>query len=285
MGSNSPIINLGEFSKPATVLVEKISDAVGGIFKPYQIVRVARAEAVAERVRAESQIEISDLERRAVGRFLREESRKQRNIESITRQALPQVSEGAEPQKVEDDWIANFFDKCRLVSDADMQKLWSRVLSGEANAPGSYSKRAVNLLSSLDSAEANLFTQLCSCAWSIGGPVPLIYDVLDATYNRRGLTFESLSHLDTIGLIKFDNLAGFRRIGLPKKVPASYYGTLVTLEFARNAENEFLVGKALFTKTGMDLARVCGSQPDPDIFRYTLDQWKGLGYFHGDVSD
>ncbi len=56
----SSLISLGESSKPATVLVEKISEAVGGIFKPYQIVRVAEAAAQADRVRAESQIEISD---------------------------------------------------------------------------------------------------------------------------------------------------------------------------------------------------------------------------------
>jgi hypothetical protein len=48
----SSLINLGELSKPATALVEKISEAVGGIFKPYQLVRVAKAEAQADRVRA-----------------------------------------------------------------------------------------------------------------------------------------------------------------------------------------------------------------------------------------
>ncbi len=54
MSSNS-LINFGGLSKPATVLIEKISAAVGGIFKPYQIVRVAKAEAAAERIRAEAQ--------------------------------------------------------------------------------------------------------------------------------------------------------------------------------------------------------------------------------------
>ena len=42
--SNNPLINIDELSKPATVLIEKISDAVGGIFEPSQIVRVAKAE-------------------------------------------------------------------------------------------------------------------------------------------------------------------------------------------------------------------------------------------------
>ena len=84
MEENTSLINIGELSRPATVLVEKISDAVGGIFKPYQIVRVAKAEAEADRVRADSQIEISDLQRRAFHRFLEEEAKKQENIENIT---------------------------------------------------------------------------------------------------------------------------------------------------------------------------------------------------------
>ena len=33
MDENTSLINIGELSRPATVLIEKISDAVGGIFK------------------------------------------------------------------------------------------------------------------------------------------------------------------------------------------------------------------------------------------------------------
>src|SRR5262249_28412740 len=114
--SDNPLINFGDLTKPATVLVQKISDAVGGGFKPYQIVRVAKAEAEADRIRAESQIQITDIHRRALHRFLEEEARKQSNIETITQGALPLVTERANPAEVEDDWITNFFDKCRIVS-------------------------------------------------------------------------------------------------------------------------------------------------------------------------
>ena len=91
MDEHTSLINIGELSRPATMLVEKISDAVGGIFKPYQIVRVAKAEAQADRV--SSQIEISDLQRRAFHRFLEEEAKKQTNIEDITQKALPLLNE------------------------------------------------------------------------------------------------------------------------------------------------------------------------------------------------
>jgi hypothetical protein len=34
MGDSGALINIGELAKPANTLVEKISDAIGGIFKP-----------------------------------------------------------------------------------------------------------------------------------------------------------------------------------------------------------------------------------------------------------
>jgi len=285
MSSGNSIINLGDLSKPATVLIQKISDAVGGLFRPYQMVRVARAEAEAERIRAESQIQISDLQRRAFFRWLNEEAKKQRNIEEVTRQALPQLNDKSQPENVEDDWIVNFFDKCRLISDAEMQQLWSRVLAGEANAPGSYSKRTVNLLSSLDETDARLFTQLLTFGWLIGDVIPLVYDVLDGIYVKRGVTFESLTHLDTIGLVKFEHVGGLKRVRLPKIVPTFYYGRPVELQFQSEADNQMSIGLVLLTKAGAELAPVCGSRPDPEFYQYILDKWKQLGYMKEKKSE
>jgi len=63
MSASSSIVNLGELTKPATVLIEKISEAIGGIFRPHQIRRIAEAEAQADRIKALSQIEITELQR------------------------------------------------------------------------------------------------------------------------------------------------------------------------------------------------------------------------------
>ena len=168
MTDGGALVNIGELSKPATVLIEKISDAIGGIAKPHQIRRVAQAEADAARIAATAQIEITELHRRAFGRFITEEAKKQENIESITAKSIPLLEETAQPQNIEDDWITNFFDKSRLISDDDMQNLWSKVLAGEANSPGKFSKRTVNLLSSLDKNDATLFTKLCGFCWVSG---------------------------------------------------------------------------------------------------------------------
>jgi hypothetical protein len=128
--------------------------------------------AEAERIHADSQIQITDLHRRAVHRFLEEEAKKQENIEEITQKALPLLEEESAPLNIEDDWVTNFFDKSRSVSDADMQQLWARVLAAKSNSPGKLSRRTVNLLSDLEKSDAELFTTLCGFAWVIGGLVP-----------------------------------------------------------------------------------------------------------------
>src|SRR5580658_3483430 len=109
--SEGPLIKLDDLTKPATVLIEKISEAVGGICKPWQVVRVAKAEAEADQIREESKIHITGIQRRAMRRFLEEEGKRQSNMEEITAEAIPLLEAESAPEKMEDDWIANFFDK------------------------------------------------------------------------------------------------------------------------------------------------------------------------------
>ena len=270
----NPLANLGDLTKPATVLIEKISDAVGGIFKPFQIVRVAKAGAEAERIRAESKIQVTDLHRRAMQRFLEEEAKKQSNMEDITQKALPYLEEDSSPQDMGGDWLTNFFDKCRIISDGDMQVLWSRVLAGEANTPGVFSRKTVNLLADLDKEDAELFTSLCSFGWVVRDTlVPFIYDDHDDIYNTHGIDFDSLSHLESLGLIQFSKLAQFQLVSLPKTVSASYYGKSVELVFPKDAENGLDAGQALLTRAGQQLARVCGSKPVDGFFHLVHKRW------------
>lgn len=273
MNDENSIARLGDLTKPATVLIEKISAAVGGIFRPYQIVRIAKAEAEASRIQAESQIQVTDLHRRAMHRFLEEEAKKQSNIESITENAIPLLEDKSAPEAVSDDWITNFFDKSRIVSDKDMQALWSRILAGEANSPGAFSKQTVNLLADLDKEDASLFTKLCGFGWMIGNVCPLIFDVQASIYNGHGINFVALSHLETLGLIQFNNLTEFSRLGIQKSVTVFYYGRPVELTFPKETDNALAVGNVLLTRAGQQLAPVCDPKPVDGFFDYVKDRW------------
>lgn len=282
MPDSNSIINLGNFAKPADTLIKKVSNAVGGIFEPWQIRRVAQAQAEADKIQAVSEIEISDLRYRALQRLVIEEAKKQSNIEEITQKALPEVNEQAKPENMEDDWITNFFDKCRLISDKKMQSLWSKVLAGEANSPGKYSKRTVNSLSTLDKSDAELFCKLCSFGFNITDAANisvLVYDDSHSIYKNNNINFSTLSHLESIGLIKFTSLTNFLISELNQQLGVfSYFNLTIAVEFPKTDNNELNLGKVILTKTGQELAPICGSTPIDGFVEYVKEMWKGFGY-------
>ena len=279
------LVNLGDLGKPIDTLIHKISDATGVLYEPRRIrhkaeaesdaaITSAKAEAAANIIKTESEIEIADLRQRAEQRRIKEDMRDQKNMEDIIAQTVPHLNEEAKSDSMEDDWIANFFDKCRIVSDGEMQSLWSRVLAGEANVPGTYSKRTVNLLSGLDKSDAELFTKLCGFGWIVRRFVPLVFDERSEIYNRHGINFGSLNHLEDIGLIQFDGIAGFQRLKLPRKFVVHYYGRQLFLEMPKAADNKLDIGSTLLTKIGQELAPICGSKPVDGFYEYVKDQWK-----------
>ena len=267
------LVNLGKLSKPADTLIKKVSSAVGGIFEPWQIKRVAKAKAEASLIKAKSELEITDLHRRAMHRFVEEEANRQENMEAITEKAIPQLEDGSDPSRMEDDWVTNFFDKSRIVSDSDMQELWARVLAGEANSPGTYSKRTVNFLGDLDKKDAELFSALCSFGWFVGNFTPLVFDSRASIYNEKNLNFSTLTHLDSIGLVQFNNFTEFSRTGLPKTFTVSYCGEPLTLTMPNEKDNKLSIGRVLLTQVGFELASVCQAPNVEGFFAYVKEKW------------
>ena len=267
------LVNLGQLSQPADTLIKKVSSAVGGIFEPWQIKRVAKAETEASLIKAKAEIEITDLHRRAMHRFVEEEANRQENMEAITEKAIPQLEDGSDPSKMEDDWVTNFFDKSRTVSDNEMQDLWASVLAGEANSPGSYSRRTVNFLGDLDKRDAELFSALCSFGWFVGAFTPLIFDTQASIYNEKGLNFNTVSHLDSIGLIQFNNLSGFSRTGLLKNFMVAYCGEPLNLTMGKGEDNKLSIGKVFLTQVGIELARVCQAPRVEGFVDYVKEKW------------
>lgn len=277
MSEGYSLLNLGELSKPATVLIEKISDAIGALYKPRQIKRIAQAEAEAEKIKALAGIEVTEIQRRALVRLVQEEGKKQENIESITAKATTQLNDDAKPEAMHEDWISHFFEKCRNVSDIEMQGLWSRLLAGEANKPGSYSKRTIELISTLDKSDAHLFTQLCTYAITGADVCPLVFNHKADIYKKNGINFGSLNHLDTLGLIRFQTLKKFVIQNLPQNTVMFYFDIPINFTLKAKSKNNLEIGGVLLTKTGQQLAPICGAKKELGFLKYMIEHYKKKG--------
>ena len=273
--------------------INKIGNAIGWWAEPRQIIRKAEAEAKAAMIQAksdievadfkrrvESDIEIPDLNRRTEARVAFESIKQQANMEGIACAALSYLNiSDATPQDVEDDWVTNFFEKCHNVSDEEMQQAWARILAGEANNPGSFSRKTVNVMADLGKADAEMFRNLCRfvCTqWSGRIDIPLVFDFYHEIYNQQGVQFESCAHLEDLGLVKMEGLTSLSLIAKPLFI-VSYDEKTVIVESTKE-DNRVNVGHIMFTKVGAELSRICQAEPVDGFFEYVCDVWtrKGL---------
>lgn len=97
-------------------------------------------------------------------------------------------------------------------------------------------------------------------------------------YNKLGINFDSLNHLDSLGLITFGNVSGFQRLELPQTITVGYYRELFTIEFKSKEKNKLKLGNVLLTVAGQQLAPVCGSEPSKEFKQHVLEKWQSLGY-------
>lgn len=279
MADGNSLINFGDISKPVTVLIEKVSNAVGVLYEPRRIRKHAEAEAEADKIKTLASIELNEIQQRAIDRFVHQEGRKQENIEAITAQAAASLGEDAKVEGLEEDWVAHFFKNCDTVSDKEMQSLWSRLLLGEATNPGTFSKRTVDFVASMDKKDAQLFTEFCQFCWFTGEVVPIILNVENDVYKKKGVNFSVLKHLDAIGLISFESISGYRTTGIGKYAQVLYFGVPTLIEFSKDKDNELKLGKALLTQAGKELAPICGAKRNDEFYRYVIGEWykQGLG--------
>ncbi|MDR3401111.1 MAG: DUF2806 domain-containing protein [Chthoniobacter sp.] len=270
--SNS-VVDIGKLAKPIDTLVKKIASATGMLYAPTHARRMAKAEADAALTKAHSENAVSDLKRRTATRLMQEEMRKQENMEGITERAIPQLEDKADASKTDDDWMANFFEKCRNVSNEEMQQLWAKILAGEVNKPGSFSKRTISFLADIDKNDAESFAALCSFGFGPKREFPIIIDVGDDIYKRNGLSYAALIHLDSIGLINFGNISSFSASFVGNFIVMPYFGKSLVLN---TPESKLDVGHVILTPMGKELAPLTAAKEVDGFLGYMKAHWSSM---------
>jgi Protein of unknown function (DUF2806) len=93
---------------------------------------------------------------------------KQDNREKIAKLALEDFTTKVAAQtidataEIDDDWLNSFSDLSSRKSDADIQTLWARILSGKIRQPNSFSLKSLELLAALDTRDAHLIHEVLS---------------------------------------------------------------------------------------------------------------------------
>jgi len=133
-----------------------------------------------------------------------------------------------------------------------------------------------------------LFTKLCSYTFRLHkGPICIVFISPERPYPEYALTFEDLTHLDALGLIRFDMTAGFCFQDLPKTISLKYFDAEIAIEFPDIDKWDFMqpansdgpkryrlqAGTAFFTRAGIELSGVCGATASQDALNSVLKYW------------
>jgi len=260
-------MDIPDISKPATLLIEKVANSIGVLYEPTRIVKKAKAEAIAHKILKLSEIEIDEIDQRSISRLLIEERYKQVNIENVIKQALPLLMPNANPEKISNDWLINFFDKVKTISDEYLQNIWSSLLANQANYPGLYSKKTISIVSEMDKKNAIDFQNLCKFVFNVNDEnIVLIYNHEDEIYKKNDIKFYELTIFETLGLVKFDVL-DYLITGLDVTTNLIYGNKKYSLLSVKQKKS-ISTGKVLFTPYGKELAGLCKGNYNQEIFNY-----------------
>ena len=269
------LIGFDAIGDAAKLLIEKLSNALGWIASRKSLKHIALDSYIEEIKKSE----FDPLTKAALIYKSRKTLSEYCNQNSIIQHAIENMRETAEPEKLDNDWINQFMDKARLVSDDEFQLIWGRILAEECDSPGIVPRTLLHILERMDKEDAEHFTKLCSFSVYVIEKgmlsyVPIILnEYLSDYYSKHGINYDILSDLQALGLIEIRlGITEYHQNYAATPIEVNYFDEKYA--FSENVK-ELPVGGVIFTKSGQALCRVIESAKQEGFFeQYCVPYWE-----------
>jgi hypothetical protein len=199
------------------------------------------------------------------------------NYLDIVKKALPEIIDTSSLKNVSKDWIVFHHDKASICSDDNLQNIWAKILAGEINSPGRFSRYTLNVLDLIEPENAKDFSMLGSFCFDIEGEKDIAFFQSSRNYDVQSLLpYSRLLDLELFGLIEISKGFSAGRICHfnSEIVNINYFDKHFQIR-TRNDEQKLVdLGLVRLTKVGRELLPICGAEPNEDILEMTIQQWK-----------
>ena len=198
-------------------VVNKICDAVGFvvqdmIWDPTGLKR-ARKNSADTYLKNVLDSDISYEEKQVLIQEFKLMFKKSDNRKAIINSSFSDIQDRSNPQKVENGWLFDFWDKSGSISTEKLQKLWGKVLAQEINTPNTVSKKLLHNLSIMSYQDALNFMNLCRFCFEDTFKdlaYPFVYiKGRKKTYGNLKITTDILKELEQFSLIEINYETGF----------------------------------------------------------------------------
>ena len=192
----------------------------------------------------------------------------QGTIANIARENARVGTDFSEESKMDQEWLDRFMESAAFVSSPEMQLVWGKILANEFEVPGSTPLNMTRILSEFTHRYAEAFRKLCSmrallvimkdgsCQAEWKYIIP--FKENDEFMRPLGISFNLLAELETLGVIKFDTIAGFVSRGIEDQHLLLYVDGR-TIETTSHSGRDFPIGNVIFTEAGHRLSQITES--------------------------
>jgi hypothetical protein len=225
--------------KATEELIKLIDHTMGVVLEPTKTVLQAKADMKAERDRIRNKYKLDkiDIKERIKHRRFLTELRRQHNLEEIGYKALEFLPKNSEPQKISIDWINSYMTNAQDVGEEELRTLWAKILAGEANKPGKYSKRTLSYLQD--------------------------FSLEDDVKNRFNVIPWDFMCLENISLLH-GAAYSFKQ---DKPIVLGYFDKMIKI-LNRHNEKELIIEAFLITNVGMELSTIVEYEENKDYLDY-----------------
>lgn len=178
--------------------------------------------------------------------------------------------------KVDSTWQRHWTKRAGKVGieDEERRTWWARLLAGEIQRPGTFSLRAMAVMDTLSSREAQLFTRLCDYVWFPDNPMLILPRDNSALWKPD---FEEATMLENCGLV-MSTLATYS-LTSPKIRPTvsylsmKYFDETFFIEVPPSQTVTLRRGQMQLTDVGKELYRLTSPQYSIPYRDEILSEW------------
>ena len=190
------------------------------------------------------------------------------NLTKVAERSVPLLDNIDDPKVNDMGWFADWVNGAAHTPDDVLQDWWARILAGECEKSGSYSKWALDAVAKMSKEDVEHFTRFSSCCWNIGPVVwtPTTAEILG--YSEKILERAGLITGFDVPIYRVDrNSQGY--------ADAIYFGQRVSVKTDR--DGNIPLGHARMTALGEELIGLCQSQENEEYREDCIQQWKKKG--------
>lgn len=227
--------------------------------------------------------EVSDDVKAVLASYLTKSAKEFMNAYHTIDVALDNMSDTANPNNLDDDWLFYFMDKATKIRDEEMRNTWGRILAEACDDQEICSKKLLHILSIISKREAESFQNICKFRM-INMNIPAdnarkisVYPIVFMGkgyegYANQGITNNSLIALEQLGLVKIDSGKEF-----------VVYTDLLKLRNRKHSveiigDGKIEIGNVVFTYEGFLLQKIIEDFYDHQILDYDVQIWSNKGY-------